>query len=117
LKHTLLIAIGTALLARLLLFFMPWWSVCVAAFVVSLLIAQNGRQAVFGSSIGVFVLWMVMALIIDIRNASVLSVRVADIFFVHRPVFLIIITGLIGGLSVVLPGLAGYYMRRILNMR
>lgn len=109
----LLIALFTAILTWVLQMFLPWWSVAIAAFMTSLVIAQKGVQALFGSFLGAFGLWVIMATIIDVRNDSILSDRVADIFFVKRPVFLIIVTGVIGGLAAMLAGLSGYFLRRL----
>lgn len=113
-QRVLLIAIASAALAYLLQMLLPWWSLCIAAFVACIFFARNGGQAVLGSLLGAFVLWVIMASVIDIHNDSVLSDRVADIFFVQRPLLLILVTGLVGGLAATGPGLCGFYLRALL---
>jgi hypothetical protein len=109
------VILTSATLAWLLQMFLPWWSVAIAAFVASTFLARKGGHALWGSFLGGFALWVIMASIADLRNDSVLSDRVADIFFVQRPVLLILVTGIIGGLVSMLPGLCGYYMRSLLR--
>ena len=93
----------TTLLIALLSFicglFLPWWSIAVAAFLVSLLIPQRPLPAFFAGFLGLFLLWGVMALMIDLANQSILSARVASLLPLGgSSVALILVTALVGAL-------------------
>lgn len=89
-----------ALASTIAQMFSPWWSALIVATLV---------EAVFGSSrflsflvgfYGVALPWMIGALIIDMQNGSILSNRVLTLFSLPQwPFLIIIVTGLIGGLS------------------
>jgi hypothetical protein len=97
--------------------FLPWWSIAVAAFAASLLLARKGMHAGLGSFLGAAILWIILATIVDAGNHSVLSARVAQVFFVNEPVLLVIVTGVVGGLAALYPGLCGFYLRSLLRKK
>jgi hypothetical protein len=107
----------TAITAYLLQFVLPWWSLAIAAFAACVTVASKAGQALVGSFLGVFMAWAIMAARIDIANHSLLSARVSEIFFVNQSFLLIIITGIIGGLAAMLPGLSGHYLRNLFAKR
>lgn len=95
--------IVTTLLIALLSFigglFLPWWTIAVAAFIVSALIPQQPLMAFFAGFLALFLLWGGMAVGIDLANGSILSTRVAGILPLHDSSWaLILVTGLIGAL-------------------
>ena len=95
--------IVTTLLIALLSFigglFLPWWTIAVAAFIVSALIPQQPLTAFFAGFLALFLLWGGMALGIDVANGSILSTRVAGILPLHdSSLALVLVTGLIGAL-------------------
>jgi hypothetical protein len=88
-----------ALLAFICGLFLPWWSIAVAAFVVSVLIQQRPLAAFLAGFLGLFLLWGTMALVIDLSNSSILSTRVASLLSLQgSSTLLILVTALIGGL-------------------
>jgi hypothetical protein len=79
--------------------FLPWWTIAVAAFLVSALIPQQPLNAFFAGFLSIFLLWGGMALVIDLANGSILSTRVAGILPLHdSPAALIVVTALVGAL-------------------
>jgi hypothetical protein len=79
--------------------FFPWWSIALAAFVVSALIPQQPVPAFFAGFLGLFLLWGTMALIIDLANESILSTRIANLLPLQgSSTALILVTGLVGAL-------------------
>jgi hypothetical protein len=93
----------TTLLIALLSFicglFLPWWTTAIAAFVVSALIPQKPVNAFFAGFLGLFLLWGLLAFVIDSYNENILSTRVAELLYLQgSSIALVIVTALIGGL-------------------
>jgi hypothetical protein len=93
--------------------YFPWWSIAVAAFVSVLLIPLRSSRAFLAGFLGVFILWALLALWIDIKNQGILSTKVAQIFPLGGSSFLIIlVTAIIGALVGGLAALSASYLRR-----
>jgi hypothetical protein len=95
--------IASLLLIALLSFigglFFPWWTIAIAAFVVSALIPQRPLASFFTGFIALFLLWGGLATYIDVANHSILSTRVAGLVYLHgSSVALLMVTGFIGAL-------------------
>ena len=88
----------TALLSFIAGIYLPWWSVAVVAFLVGLLIQQSILRSFLSGFFAIFILWLVLALWIDVKNNSILSQRIAQLFSLGSPVLLIIVTAFIGAL-------------------
>jgi hypothetical protein len=94
--------------------YMPWWSLALAAFVVAALIHQRSGRAFLSGFLGLFLLWGIMAFIIDQQNQHLLSVKVAQLLPLGgSSMLLILVTALIGGLVAGLAAMAGSYLRTI----
>jgi hypothetical protein len=92
---TLLIAV-ISFLAGL---YLPWWSIAIVAFLVAFLIPQGIGPSFFSGFLGIFLLWGLLALWIDIKNESILSHKIAQLFPLGgSSVLLILITAFIGAL-------------------
>lgn len=92
---TLLIAI-LSFIAGL---FLPWWSIALVAFGVGFLIPQGVGRSFVSGFLGVFLLWCLLALWIDLKNESILSHKIAQLFPLGgSSVLLILVTALVGGL-------------------
>lgn len=79
--------------------YLPWWSIAIVAFLVALLVPQGIGRSFLSGFTGIFLLWGLLALWIDIKNESILSGKVAQLFFLgHHSVLLILATALIGAL-------------------
>lgn len=103
----------TALLALVAGLYLPWWSIAISAFVVSVIIPQKPFYAFLSGFIGVFLLWEILAWWRDSRNNGILSQKIALILPLGgSTVLLILITSLVGALVAGFAALAASYMRR-----
>ncbi|SIN81394.1 hypothetical protein [Chitinophaga niabensis] len=105
----------TALLAYVLGIFLDWWCIAIAAFVVALAFPQTPAKAFGSGFLGVFLLWGIMALIIDYRNDHILAGRMGDLILKQpgSPVIMIIITALLGGIVGAVSALSGSMFRPV----
>ncbi|MCU7549173.1 hypothetical protein OCK74_08605 [Chitinophagaceae bacterium LB-8] len=88
----------TALLSFIAGIYFPWWSIAVVAFLVAILIRQPIVHSFLSGFLGIFILWTVLALWIDVKNNSILSQKIAQLFSLSSPFLLIIATAFIGAL-------------------
>jgi hypothetical protein len=105
----------TALLAYAIGLFtvLPWWSFVFTSFIVSMVIKQAPLKSFFSGFFGLFILWVVIALLIDNANEHILSSKVAQILPLGGSSFvLIMVTGLIGGLVSGLAALTASFTRK-----
>jgi hypothetical protein len=102
----------TALLSFTAGLYLPWWSIAVCAFIVSVLIFQSPLKAFLAGFSGVFLLWLIFSWAIDSANNRILSHKIASIFPLGGISFLLIlITAFIGGLVSGMAALSGSYLR------
>jgi len=95
----LLAALLTALLSFVAGLFLPWWSIAIVAFLAAIFIRQTVSKSFLSGFVGVFLLWAIVALWIDIKNESILSHKIAQLFPLGgSSVLLILITGFVGAL-------------------
>ncbi|HVI43816.1 MAG TPA: hypothetical protein VM802_03070 [Chitinophaga sp.] len=57
---------------------LPWWSVAVAAFVVTLALPLSPGKSFFSAFLSVFVLWLALAFFRDVRNDHILANRMSE---------------------------------------
>lgn len=102
-----------ALLSFICGLFLPWWTIAVAAFLVSVLIPQTPWPTFLSGFLALFLLWGGMALGIDLANESILSSRVAAILPLGGSSYaLIVVTALVGGLVGGGGALTAAYLRK-----
>jgi hypothetical protein len=88
-----------ALLSFVLGLFFPWWTIAVAAFAVSALIPQRPLLAFFSGFAALFLFWGLLALVVDLRNESILSSRVAGILPLGGSgIAILLVTAFVGAL-------------------
>lgn len=88
-----------ALLSFVCGLFLPWWTIALAAFVVSALIPLKPLQAFFAGFLAIFLLWGGLAFGIDQLNNSILSEKIAAILPLGGSVIaLILVTAFVGAL-------------------
>src|SRR5687768_10211416 len=102
----------TALLSFAAGLYLPWWSIALCAFIVSVLILQQPVKAFLAGFSGVFLLWLIFSWSIDSANDQILSHKIAQIFPLGGVSFLLIlVTALVGGLVGGFAALTGSYLR------
>lgn len=105
----------TALLAFVAGLFtqLPWWVFAVSSFVVAALLHQTPAKSFLSGFLGLFLLWVVLALIKDAGNEHILSSKVALILPLGGSyMMLILVTGLIGGLISGFAALTGSFVKK-----
>ena len=78
--------------------FLPWWSIAIISFLVALLWPQSPWRSFLAGFLGIFILWSVLALIIDAKNEHILSQKIALLMKVGSTLVLVLVTSLIGAL-------------------
>lgn len=103
----------TAVLAFVAGMFLEWWSVAIVAFLVALLLPQGLGRSFLAGFLGIFILWGVLSLWIDIKNDSLLSNKMAGLFGLGTSsgLLLVIITALVGALVAGFAALSGSSLR------
>ncbi len=105
---TALLAFATGLYGIL-----PWWSFAITSFIIAIAIHQKAGKAFLAGFLGLFLLWSIIAILIDSANDHILATKVAAILPLGGSYWvLILLTGLIGGLVSGLAALTGSYLRQ-----
>ena len=103
----------TAILSYAVGFYLPWWSIAIAAFIVAVLLPQKPLRAFMAGFFSLFVLWIVLALYIDYNNEHLLSIKISELLFKsHSHALIMSVTGLVAGLVGGFAALAGAYLRQ-----
>ncbi|MEM8966624.1 MAG: hypothetical protein AAGE93_09410 [Bacteroidota bacterium] len=93
--------------------FFPWWSVVIFAFLVSFIIPTKGFNAFISGFLGVGLLWLIFAWMIDSNTNSILTEKIAQLFQVNQAGLVVAMTGAIGGLTGGFAALSGSLLRTI----
>jgi hypothetical protein len=93
--------------------FFPWWTIVICAFFIGLFVSTSGLNAFLSGFLGLGLLWMVYAWIIDLQTDSILSTKIAALFTLTQPAILIVLTGFIAAVVGGLGSLTGNFLRRI----
>lgn len=98
--------------------FLPWWSIAIVAFLIALLIPQTIGKSFLSGFLGVFLLWGILALWIDVKNESLLSGKIAQLFSLGNAGFLLIlISAVIGALVAGFAAMSGGSLRPLRKKR
>lgn len=102
----------TALLSFIAGLWLQWWSIAIVAFLVALLMQLNVGRGFLAGFLGIFLLWGVLAFVIDVKNNSILSQKIALIFPLGgSAALLILVTALVGALVGGFAAMAGSSIR------
>jgi|SRR6185436_4955707 len=89
-----------------------WWIIAVAAFIIALVVHQRAGKAFLSGFLGIFLLWAILAVWIDMKNEHNLSKRIAEVLPLGgSSVLLILITAFIGALVGGFGAMTGSYLR------
>lgn len=110
-----------AIISLILQLFLPWWIVAPVAFGLAYLSARSGRHAFRSGFVAILILWICMALVYSLPNQNLLANRVAQMFMLPESSFswiiMLLISGLIGGITAGVSALAGFYCRQAFTKR
>jgi hypothetical protein len=102
-----------ASLAFALGLYLPWWSIAIAAFVVTALIQLRPIISFLAGFISIFLLWFFLATVIDMRNQHILSKKLALLLPLNGNSFLLIlITALVGAIVAGNAALTGSFIKK-----
>jgi len=90
-----------------------WWVIVLIAIVVSFFLYGNNFASFLSGFLGGGLLWMGYAWKIDVETSQIMSKQITSILNFSEPMFLIIITGIIGALLGGLGALTGNTLRQI----
>jgi hypothetical protein len=92
---------------------LPWWTFTISSFIVALAIHQKPFKAFGAAFVALFLLWGILAFIIDIANEHILSSKMAQVLPLGgSSIAIIILTAFIGALVAGLAALSGSYFRK-----
>jgi hypothetical protein len=95
--------------------FLEWWSIALVAFLVGLLLPQSNGRSFLSGFLGIFLLWGLLSVWIDVKNNSILSEKIAQLFKLGgSSLLLILVTALVGGLVGGFAQLSGSSLRRLI---
>ncbi len=104
-----------ALLSAVAQLVLPWWSLALVAFAFCFGRPEGSGRAFLYSFAGVALVWFGYALLQHIQTNGVLTSRISEVLKLPaNPIFLLIITPILGGLVAGLAGTAGYFTRQAL---
>ncbi|OJJ15648.1 hypothetical protein BKI52_37835 [marine bacterium AO1-C] len=94
-----------------------WWWIAVVSFVAAALVGRSNLEAFLSGFLGVAVVWVVQAFFINQANEGLLAEKIAQVFKLPAGEWLLVITGVIGGLVGAFSALSGYSLRAILRKK
>jgi len=104
--------LATVVLCLVLQYFLPWWTLVIGAFIAGYWAGNRGVTAFAAGFLGVALLWLVTAMVIDAQTNSILSEKVAQVFPTKTRSLLLVITAVVGGLPAGFAGLTGALVRK-----
>ena len=105
----------TAVLAYVLSLFLPWWTIALAGFVIAFIVNDKAPMSFLSGFLSVFILWGVMAYMMDIQNEHILSSKMGELLGGLSSITLVLVTAFIGALVTGLGALSGVYLRKLLQ--
>lgn len=110
------IALSVFILSLLLQWVAGWWTIAIAAIIMTYVLARNAKEATLGSFLAIFVLWSAMALFFDLQNGGILASRIGNLLgAASLSSVLFLISGVLGGLVAALSGYVGYQLKQVVR--
>ena len=97
--------------------FASWWWIAVVSFVAAILVGRSKWEAFLSGFLGVAAVWVAQSFFVNQANEGLLAEKIAQIFKLPSGEWLLVITGVIGGLVGAFSALSGYSLRAILNKK
>lgn len=102
----------TALLSFAACLFLPWWTIAIAAFIVAALIPQKPLRAFIAAFTALLLLWGGLSFFISSNNEHILAQKVSLLILkIDKPLYLILLTAIIGAIVAGFSALSGSYLR------
>jgi len=88
-----------ALLSFAICLYLPWWSISIVGFIVSLLIPQSSTMSFLSGFFALLLLWGGLSLWISYNNDHILAHKISLVIFkIDNPYLLMLTTALIGAI-------------------
>ncbi len=108
--------IATLVLAIVFSFFLPWWSIMLAAFITATLLSIKGVAVFFIPFVAIFVFWVSYSFILSNTNDFTLAKKIAILLPLDGNAYLLlIITGIVGGLASGIAGIFGKQCKTLIK--
>ncbi len=91
--------IATVILSFLLQNFLPWWTMAVVSFALGYFFGNKGFISFCAGFLGIGILWLGMAMFIDVSTQSILTEKINRILPLNVFILTTLIGGLVGGLA------------------
>jgi hypothetical protein len=115
-NKTILNFLATLVLAIILSLFLPWWSVMTAALTTALFIPLKKVAVFFVPFFAILLFWGVYSFVLSSGNDYLLAKRIAILLSLgNNPYLLILVTGLVGGLTAGIAAVFGHQLRLALK--
>ena len=106
-----------AVFSFLLQLFLPWWSMTIAAFVISFLLGKKLWTVFFSAFLACGIVWLLMAVYIHFTKGDIMTSRIAELLSLSSSVMLYVgaflTAGIVGGIA----ALAGFFLKEILKTK
>ncbi|MEM6641674.1 MAG: hypothetical protein AAF616_01735 [Bacteroidota bacterium] len=79
--------------------YFTWWLGMLASFLVCFMLPSSGLNAFIAGFLGMGLIWLGQSWNLDVQNESAFSSKIADILLVGEPLYLVLISGLVGAIS------------------
>lgn len=107
-----------ALLSLVLCLYLPWWSIAIVAFFISIVIGLKPYLAFMAGFIALLLLWGGLTLYISSSNNHLLAHKMSLVVInKDAPMVLIALTALIGAITAGFAALSGSLLRSLLEKR
>jgi hypothetical protein len=107
----------TALLCYFIELSLPSWAIVVCIAMVAILVHNHAAASFFSGFVAISLLWMLKAAMIDVYTNSIISTKIIPLLGFQRPIILILLTGLVGGLLGGFCSLIGQQIYKILQKK
>ncbi len=87
--------------------FLPWWSIAIPGLAFGYYFNEKALVSFGWGFLALFLLWGLQAFYIHLANDGILSSRIAEMFQLGSPLWVVLITGILGGLVSGLATLTG----------
>ena len=102
----------TLVLALVFSFVLPWWSVMLAAFLAGAIVRLKNVAAFFVPFLATFLFWIAYAWVLSSTNDFILAKKISVLLYLKGNAWLLLLlTGVIGGLSAGVAGVFGNQVR------
>jgi len=96
--------------------YLPWWSIAIVAFVISIAIQLKPYLAFIAAFAALFLLWGILAMYMSSANNHLLAHKISQLVLKQDAPFMLIgLTALIGALVAGFAALSGSLLRSILD--